>query len=69
MEQVRDLVSKGAPTRQLEYELKTKSKQEREELLDATIGTAKSITIPADQVLAMKANLQITWNSLRAMRR
>jgi hypothetical protein len=69
MELVRDIVSKGAPEKQLEYELKTKSQVERETLLDKVLGGSQTIIIPADQVLAMKADLSITWSKLREMRR
>lgn len=67
MEQVRDMVSKGCSTDQLKYELKTLSKGEREELLDSAIDSP--ITIRCDEVLAMKADLSITWSKLRVLRR
>lgn len=63
------MVSKGAPAKQLEYELKTLSKKDREAILHEAMGAGQSIAIPADQVLAMKADLSITWNKLRDMRR
>jgi hypothetical protein len=69
MELVRDLVSKGAPAKQMEYEIRTLGKKDREAILHQALGTAQSIAIPADQVLAMKADLSITWNKLRDMRR
>lgn len=68
LELVRDVVSKGSPVEQLLYELKTQTKEDREAILDTAMGD-ESITIPADQVLAMKADLSITWNKLRVMRR
>ena len=69
LESVRDFVSKGASASQLEYELRTKTKEEREAILHTAMGTATSITIKADDVLAMKADLTITWNKLRDIRR
>ena len=69
MEMVRNVVSKGSPVQQLQYELKTLNKDDREALLDSAFGDQTSIAIPADQVLAMKADLQITWAKLRVMRR
>ena len=68
LELVRDVVSKGTPKEQLQYELKILTKEDREAILDTAIG-GSPITIPADQVLAMKADLSITWNKLRDMRR
>ena len=66
---VRDVVSKGSPVEQLQYEMKVLTKEEREAILDTAFGSASSIVIPADQVLAMKADLSLTWNTLRVMRR
>ena len=54
LESVCDFVSKGASASQLEYELRTKTKEEREAILHTAMGTATSITIKADDVLAMK---------------
>ena len=68
MELVRDIVSKGAPVEQFQHELKCTS-QDREDILDAAMGGAASFTISAEQVMAMKADLSITWNKLRVMRR
>lgn len=67
IEHVRDLVSKGSSTEQMQYELKTLTKQEREKLLDSVISSP--IVIPCDEVLAMKADLSITWSKLRDLRR
>ena len=66
---VRDVVSKGSPVEQLQYEMKVLTKEEREAILDTAFGSASSIVIPADKVLAMKADLSLTWNTLRVMRR
>lgn len=67
LEHVRDLVSKGSSTEQLKYELKVLSKQDRESLLDSA--TSSPILIPCEEVLAMKADLSITWKKLRILRR
>ncbi len=69
MEMVRDVISKGAPVEQLQYELRSLTKADREAILDSAFGDKSSIIIPADQVLAMKADLSITWSKLRVMRR
>ena len=69
MEMVRGVVSKGSPVQQLQYEIKTLTKEDREAILDTALGKESTIKIPADQVLAMKADLSITWNKLRAMRK
>lgn len=64
---MRELVSKGSPKEQLLYEVKSLSKQERESLLHSVL--SKPIVISANDVLAMKADLSITWNKLRHLRR
>ena len=69
MEAVREVVSKGASAQQFQHEIKALTRDEREALLDSVLKDQPSITIPADQVLAMKADLSITWNKLRDMRR
>lgn len=66
---VRNVVSMGSPVDQLQYELKTLTKGDREAILDSAFGDRTSIVIPADEVLAMKADLSITWSKLRMMRR
>ena len=51
---------------QLQDELKSLSKKEREDLLkDASL----PIEIPTEHALAMKADLAISWNKLRTVRR
>ena len=69
MEQVRDIISKGLPVAQLQYEVTTLSKVEREYLLDSGMGSENSVHIPADEVLAMKTDLSLTWSKLRNLRR
>ena len=64
---VRDIVSKGSSTEQLSHELQTLTKQDRERLLDLAL--SEPVIIPSGDVLAMKADLSITWNKLRTLRR
>ena len=66
---VRDIISKGSSSAQLEFEVKMLTKAERESLLDSAIGGESSVVIPADEVLAMKADLCLTWKKLRVFRR
>lgn len=66
---VRNLISMGSPSVQLEHEVKMLTKKERETLLDSVMGYESSVAIPADDVLAMKADLSLTWNKLRVLRR
>lgn len=54
---------------QLQHEVKTLTKEDRQSLLEqATIRDATA-TISADDVLAMKADLSIPWNKLRILKR
>ena len=69
MELVRDIISKGSPLAQLQHEVTTLTKMERESLLDSVMGSENSVEIPADEVLAMKADLSLTWSKLRVLRR
>ncbi len=66
---VRNIISKGSSSAQLEFEVKTLTKSERESLLDSAIGGESSVAIPAEDVLAMKADLCLTWKKLRVFRR
>ena len=59
MEQVRDIVSKGASVKQLQFEVKNLTREEREAILHSIPEAA--ITIPPEQILAMKADLSIPW--------
>ena len=67
IEQVRDLVSKGSSMEQLKFEVKGLTKEERENLLDFALSSP--LVIPCEDVLAMKADLSITWSKLRDLRR
>ena len=69
MEHVRDIISKGSPVAQLQYEVTTLSKVEKESLLDSVMGSENSVDIPADEVLAMKTDLSLTWSKLGVLRR
>ena len=60
---MRDIISKGSPVAQLQYEVTTLSKVERESLLDSVMGSENSVDIPDDEVLAL------TWSKLRVLRR
>ena len=55
--------------RSTRYEVTTLSKVERESLLDSVMGSENSVDIPADEVLAMKTDLSLTWSKLRVLRR
>ena len=63
---VRDTISGGASLEQLQSEIRCLSKEERQEILkDANL----PISIPADHVLAMKADLALPWAKLRVIAR
>ena len=49
----------------MQDEVRSLPKGEREKILQETL----PIVIPADHGLAMKANLQLPWNKMRAIRR
>lgn len=57
----------GSSAEQMQYEVKTLTKQERESLLSTALATP--VVIPHEEVLAMKVDLSITWNKLRNLRR
>lgn len=67
IESVREVISKGSSMEQLQYEIKTLSKQDRESLLESAISSP--LVIPSAEVLAMKADLSVTWSKLRTLRR
>ena len=66
---VRTLVSKGSSLEQLQNEVKCLTKMERESLLDQAKIPEALAEIPAEDVLAMKADLSIPWNKMRILRR
>ena len=69
MEQVREILSKGSSMEQLQSELTVLGKAERQSLLERVLGKDSAVKIPADDVLAMKAKLSMTWTKLRELRR
>ncbi len=69
MEQVRGILSKGSSMEQLQSELTVLGKAERQLLLGKVIGRDSTVVIPAEDLLAMKADLSITWSKLRELRR
>lgn len=66
LEQVRATVSGGSSSSQLQDEIAHLAKEDREALLSEA---ALPIAIPTDHSLAMKSDLQIPWNKMRAIRR
>lgn len=59
-------MSVGDSSVQIHHEIKRLTKDERQQLLH----TAElPVVIPADQGLAMKADLSLSWNKLRIIRR
>lgn len=69
MGQVREVISKGASADQLQHELKMLTKADRQSLLDLASVRDAATVIPPSDVLAMKADLSITWSKLRVLRR
>ena len=64
--QVREVVSGGCSTEQLQHDVAHMSKESRE----AILGEASlPVHIPVDHGLAMKSDLQLPWNKMRAIRR
>ena len=63
---IRSLSSGGDSTAQLRAEIKSLSKEEREELLQQA---GLPVHIPIDHSLAIKADLGIPWRKLRILRR
>jgi hypothetical protein len=63
---IREVISGGDSASQFKEELKTLDKDGREELLRSAGFT---LDIPAEQGLAMKADLGLPWNKLRIIRR
>ena len=65
LERVREVVSGGSSTEQLQHEFH-QTKESRE----AILGEASlPIQIPVDHGLAMKSDLQLSWNKMRTIRR
>lgn len=66
LSKIRERLSSGVCEHQMADELKMLPKQVREELIKEMKFT---VHIPADQNLAMKADLCLPWNKLRIMRK
>lgn len=66
IEMIRDQLSMGDSSVQMGTEIRVLPKDERERIMKEANFT---VTIPPEQGLAMKANLNIPWNKLRTMRR
>ena len=65
LHQVRERVSMGASSVQLQVEVQSLTKDERQQLLrDASF----SVDIPAEVGLALKADLGLPWRKLRVLR-
>ena len=66
MEIVRDIISKGSPLAQLQHE-----SPHYQSLKESPYWTQLWVlrTVPADEVLAMKTDLSLTWSKLRVLRR
>ena len=67
MDQVREAISKGSCVDQLQNEVKSLTKEDRQSLLQTA--TDDTVAVSANDVLAMKADLSIPWNKLRVLRR
>lgn len=63
---VRSIESAGDSSAQLASEIKSLSKEEREQLLSEA---QLPIYIPPDHALALKSDLSIPWNKLRTLAR
>ena len=63
---MRDVVSGGDSDRQLQLELKSFTKEDREKLLR---GAGFTISVPAGQGLAMRCGVGLPWNQLRELRK
>lgn len=63
---IRDAVSGGEAVTQLQSEIRCLSKDERQQLLGEA---GLPVVIPTEQALAIKADLALSWNKLRVVRR
>lgn len=59
-------MSGGDSLPQLQCEIRCLSKEERQQLLH---GAGLPVVIPTDHALAMKADLSLSWEKLRVIRR
>ena len=63
---VREVVSGGDSSRQLQMEMKSLPCKEREQLLH---GAGFGVSVPVGQGLAMKCDVGLPWNKLRVLRK
>ena len=63
---IREAVSGGNSTTQLQSEIRCLSKEERQQLLHKA---DLPVVIPMDHALAMKADLSLSWDKLRIIKR
>lgn len=63
---VREVISGGDTAQQMRNEMKRIPKEERTELMQEA---GFHVHIPAEEGLAMKADLCLPWNKMRVMRR
>ena len=63
---IREAVSGGNSTTQFQSEIRCLSREERQQLLHKA---DLPVVIPTDHALAMKADLCLSWNKLRIIRR
>lgn len=66
IQDLRDVISGGDLTCQLQSELHCLSRDERQQLLK---DSGLTLDVSAEQGLAMKADLALPWNQLRIIRR
>ena len=66
LQQLREVISGGDASKQLQDELHCLSSEERKQLLR---DSGFRLDVSAEQGLAMKADLAIPWNQLRTIRR
>ena len=66
LHQLRDTISGGDSSRQMQEEIRSLSKGERQKILKEANLT---IDIPPEHSVAMKADLALPWNKLRILRR
>ena len=66
IQMVREVISGGDHSRQLQLEIKNLPQNDREELL-RSIGF--NLQVPAGQGLAIKCDVGLPWNKLRTLRK
>ena len=66
LSQLREVISGGESTAQMQSDLSRMTKAEREEVLR---GAQLPVVIPTEHALALKADLALTWGKCRAISR